>query len=225
MHAYSETYLSGAQRRMGAMLDFAVNGCSLELPVFYAMFLASSIAVRMGAGDPALIAGRSGEELTCDIVGPSALDVITSDAWKPDARASAEYWTGWALACFQWASGISYENIQRDVPIDAIHALYNPYHEMDIRQFCDRMTELIADARIRTNLQRIRRAAGFSQSQLARASGVPLRTLQQYEQRQKNINHARADYILAVARALSCAPADLLECEIESSFEYAVVTF
>ena len=75
-----------------------------------------------------------------------------------------------------------------------------------------------------TNLQARRLAAGLSQSQLARAAGVPVRTLQQYEQRQKNINHARADYVAALARALGCSAIDLFEHTAQSSCEYAFVS-
>jgi len=51
----------------------------------------------------------------------------------------------------------------------------------------------------------------LSQSQLASLSGVPLRTLQQYEQRQKRLDAARADSLLSLAQALHCPPANLLE--------------
>ena len=51
---------------------------------------------------------------------------------------------------------------------------------------------------------------GLSQSQLAKASGIPLRTIQQYEQRQKDLSKARAESLLALARALHCDPSSLL---------------
>lgn len=51
---------------------------------------------------------------------------------------------------------------------------------------------------------------GLSQSQLAKASGIPLRTIQQYEQRQKDLSKARAGSLLALARALHCDPSSLL---------------
>lgn len=70
--------------------------------------------------------------------------------------------------------------------------MYSPYHEMDIRQFCDRMSELYAERKTQSNLKRKRLAAGLSQSQLARLTDIPVRTLQQYEQGQKDINKARA---------------------------------
>lgn len=42
-------------------------------------------------------------------------------------------------------------------------------------------------------------------------SGVPLRTIQQYEQRQKNINKAQVEYLLMLAQALCCRIEDLVE--------------
>jgi transcriptional regulator with XRE-family HTH domain len=52
---------------------------------------------------------------------------------------------------------------------------------------------------------------GFSQLQLANETGIPIRTIQQYEQGQKNINKAQAEYIIKLAKALYCEPSELLE--------------
>lgn len=73
------------------------------------------------------------------------------------------------------------------------------------------MNELYRDAQQETNLKQLRKRAGLSQSELAEASGVPLRTIQQYEQRQKSINNAQAQYLIMLARALYCTVEDLIE--------------
>ena len=52
---------------------------------------------------------------------------------------------------------------------------------------------------------------GLSQSELAKFSSVPLRSIQQYEQKQKNINNAKTETVLMLARALSCEIEDILE--------------
>ena len=223
MRAYDETYLAGAQRRLGSMLDAAVNGFACELGTFYERFLDAPLAIRFGAGEPAIVAGRSGEELAFDVLGSDACTRLSRAAFSPSGEASAEYWTGWALAFYQWASGASFKRIDTWVSIEELRALYSPYHEMDLRHLCDHLDEL-AQARLpQTQLALRRRAAGLSQSQLAAASGVPKRTLQQYEQRQKNINRARADYVCALARCLCCSPADLLEHRSHVPREYAFV--
>lgn len=223
MRAYSEAYLSGAQQRLGAMLDAAVFGLGLGLDFFYEAFLASNVSARFERGEPSVVAGRSGEELAFDVARRAGVVDQLPERWRPSAEATDVYWTGWALAFYQWASASSFAAIQEAVPIVHVAELYHPYHEMDVRQFCDRMDQLIDSARPSTNLKERRMAAGLSQSQLAEASGVPVRTLQQYEQRQKDINRARADYVDALARALSCTSADLLERRARAHVEYALV--
>ena len=61
-----------------------------------------------------------------------------------------------------------------------------------------------------TPLKKMRIKNGLSQSGLAKASGVPLRTIQQYEQRQKDLAKARAEYLIALSRALDCDPSRLI---------------
>lgn len=73
------------------------------------------------------------------------------------------------------------------------------------------MTSASAAASKETHLKEMRLRNGLSQSQLAAASGVPLRTIQQYEQRQKNINKAQFEYIVRLSRVLNCEPVQLLE--------------
>ncbi len=88
---------------------------------------------------------------------------------------------------------------------------YSPYHEMDIRHFCDKMNELYRAANPETRLKSLRQKAGLSQRALAELSNVPYRMIQQYEQRQKNINHAKAEYLIMLAQALCCDVEDLIE--------------
>ena len=62
-----------------------------------------------------------------------------------------------------------------------------------------------------TNLKRIRTAYGCSQAELAKKSGVGLRSIQLYEQRQKDINKASAESLYRISKVLGCAMEDLLE--------------
>jgi transcriptional regulator with XRE-family HTH domain len=68
-----------------------------------------------------------------------------------------------------------------------------------------------------SRLKKTRIKNGLSQSALAKASGVPLRTIQQYEQRQKDINRAGAAYIIMLSSALNCDPASILERDLSAS--------
>lgn len=210
IHAYDKVYLDKARVALGRMLDFAVYDLKYDICEFFDRFITTGVADRFGKGDFTLIAGMSGVELAYEILERSNIEFKRI---KPNyaANRSEEYWTGWALAYYQWETSMSFGEIVRYVPIQDILALYSPYHEMDIRQFVDKMNELYIFAKSETNLKLLRQSAGLSQRELADLSGVPIRTIQQYEQRQKNINKAQAEYLVMLAQALCCKVDDLIE--------------
>ena len=73
------------------------------------------------------------------------------------------------------------------------------------------MTERIKLVFPDTNLKRIRNAYGCSQAELAKKSDVSLRSIQMYEQRNKDINKASIETVYRLAKALGCAVEDLIE--------------
>lgn len=62
-----------------------------------------------------------------------------------------------------------------------------------------------------TNLQRIRKEQGLSQSALARKSGLSVRLIQDYEQGHKNINRASADTVRTLSEALCTTMESIME--------------
>ena len=134
------------------MLDFAVHDMHYDIDVFFQLFIDSGIAARFGKGDFTLIAGMSGVELAYKVLEDSNIEY---QRVKPQytANRSEEYWTGWALAYYQWYTALSFQEIVQYVPIDDIVTLYSPYHEMDIRQFVDKMNTLFKAAKPNTNLK------------------------------------------------------------------------
>ena len=61
------------------------------------------------------------------------------------------------------------------------------------------------------NLKRIRTFFGCTQAELAKRSGVSLRSIQMYEQRNKDINKASAESLYRISKVLGCTIEDLLE--------------
>jgi DNA-binding XRE family transcriptional regulator len=207
MHAYDEIYLDKARTAMGRMLDFAVYDLDYKLSDFWKFFLASGVCAKFEIGDASLIAGKSGVEIVYEIL-PENTERISP---KYTANRSEEYWTGWVLSYYQWETGLTFKRITDTADIDEICLMYMPYHEMDIRQFCDRMNELYRQRNPDTNLKRLRKSAGYTQAELAKITGIPVRTIQQYEQGQKNINKAQAEYVIRLSKVLYCKPEELLE--------------
>ena len=205
IHAYDKVYLEKARTNLGRMLDFAVYDLEYDPEYFFDLFISSGVSDRFENGEFSLISGMSGIELAYEVLECSDIEL---ERIRPafSADRSPEYWAGWALAYYQWETSLSFSEIISFISIGDIIALYSPYHEMDIRQFCDKMNELYRLARHDTNLKSLRKKAGLSQKELSQLSEVPLRTIQQYEQRQKDINKAKAEYIVALSKALYCSP-------------------
>ena len=178
------------------MLDFAVYDLKYDIAEFFHLFIKSGVAERFETGDFAVIVGMSGVELAYEVLEQSGVE---NERVKPNytVSRSEEFWTGWALAYYQWETSLSFAEIVRYVPIKDIMALYMPYHEMDIRQFADKMTAMYKTAKPETNLKLLRQKVDLSQRELADLSGVPVRTIQQYEQRQKNIQQGSGGVILS----------------------------
>ncbi len=207
MNAYDRIYLEKARNALGNMLEYAVHDLEHSIGEFWGLFLKSDVSRRFERGDASVIAGKSGIELALTVCGMEKNYPRPSFAEEK----SEEYWTGWVLAYYQWNMCVSFSQIDEVVSIEEIRGLYSPYHEMDVRQFCDRLNQICAERLPETNLKRKRLAAGLSQSQLATVTGIPVRTIQQYEQGRKDVNKARAEYVIALSRALYCAPEQLLE--------------
>ena len=210
IRAYDKTYLDKARTVLGRMLDFAAYDLGYDVSEFFQLFLQSGLATRFGAGDCSILAGVSGVELAYEVLDCLK---IPYERIKPTytSNKSQEYWVGWALAYYQWETALSFSEIVQAVPISDMLAMYSPYHEMDIRQFVDHMNALYRQAKPETNLKTLRMRLGISQRELSELSGVPLRTIQQYEQRQKNINKAQAIHLLNLSHALCCDVKDLME--------------
>lgn len=210
IHAYDKSYLATAQKNLARMLDYMVNNLNHALETAWQWFLTSELSTRFEQGDCSVLVGSSGVELARKVL-EQAGEPIPKQKPSYAYDRSPEYWTGWAIAYYQWDTGLSFSEIEQAVSITEVRMMYTPYHEMDIRQFADKMNELYRAAKPETNLKALRTLAGLSQSELAKLADVPLRTIQQYEQRQKDINKAQATTLLHFSRVLNCKMEDLLE--------------
>jgi len=63
------------------------------------------------------------------------------------------------------------------------------------------------------NLQEMRLKAGLSQGKLSKASGVSVRTIQQYERGARNIDGASLETLCDLSLAIGCKLTDILESE------------
>ena len=208
--AYNELYLNDAIKCLSNAFHYAINICNQKPDWFAKLFVQSGIAEQFERGNPAILSGKSGEELVRDIlckVYPG--EPLPSPVYSEDR--SPEYWAGWALAQYQWTTGKRFKDIFARIPLSEIILMYSPFHEMDVRQFYDSMNRRYEAVEMDTKLKRIRESRDISQSELAKMSGVSLRSIQLYEQKVNNIDKAQAQTLYKLSRALGCSIEDLLE--------------
>ncbi len=209
-HSYDQIYLDDAMHNLAEALEVASYFYKFKLDFFMHMFITSGVARQFEAGNPKYIAGKSGIELVEETVirtyGPSKLIECASYYMDP----TEEYWTGWVLAYFQWYSGKSFREIQNIITIEDLKNKYHPYHEMDEDKIVEYIYDRAKNIQAAKRLQAYRKKLGLSQSELSKAAGVNLRTLQQYESGAKDISKASAATVVSLGTVLKCPVEDLI---------------
>ena len=213
IHAYQEIYLNNAQAALGEAFDYAINTCGILNENFVKMFLVSSVSKKMEKGEPKYVSGKSGIEIAREIVFETASKNLENEPSERFGR-SKEYWIGWALAYYHWYTSRKYSDIFKVVSFSELEQMYYTLHEADISKFVDIINERMLKCFPETNLKRIRVSYGITQSELAKMADVSLRSIQMYEQRNKDINKANAETIYRIARVLGCAMEELIELQI-----------
>ena len=115
MHAYDSIYLDDAMRNLGEAVDYAVNACKITPDEFMNLFIASRFAEQFGKGNPKYVAGMSGTELVMETVIVSGKKMTFPPA-KVEYDCSPEYWCGWIIAYYQWATGRPFRDIHAGFP-------------------------------------------------------------------------------------------------------------
>lgn len=206
IHAYNEEYLSYARNLIGKMFDFAVYDLGYNLKDFFDMFIQSGIADKISKGDTSVLGGKSGYEVALQVVNILKGEVEITFPNHSYNR-SKEYWLGHTLAYYQWYSNISFSDIVLYVSIDDLLKMYDKYHEMDVRHFVDKINEIIYNS---NKLKYYRKKRKLTQKELSKLSKVPLRTIQQYEQGNKDLSKANVSYLINLSSVLFCMVEDLL---------------
>ena len=212
IHAYDNQYLDDAVRCLGEAMDYAVNSCQMNMDSFLELFIGTGYAEQFAAGVPKYVSGISGTELVMDVLTKSGTDIDFPQA-QIDYDYSPQYWCGWILAYYQWITGKRFEDIVKGgLTLSKVFSMYI-LHEADESKFVEAANDILKrNQQIeRTKLYHIRKARGFTQQQLSDASGVTLRMIQLYEQRQNDINRAQVRVVVNLAKVLGCDVEDLLE--------------
>ena len=209
MKAYSKIYLEDAMSNLAVMLDYGAMADG-DPQRFFDRFIVSGISKQFERGNPKYLVGYSGIELAKLVLKGTGADK-TDISYSPSGR-SAEYWSGWALAYFQWYTGMSFKRLaSQGVDFWTLIRLYPTLHETDISKVVSTLLEIIErNDNNCSPLKRQRKIAGLTQKKLAELTGVKLRMIQAYEQNDQDISKAEVSTVLRLARCLGCSVEDLV---------------
>ena len=214
IRAYPEMYLNTSTRVLGDAFDYAANTLEYSLDGFARMFAMSKCAARFEKGNPSYIAGINGCELAKKVIKECEhIDIEEEDAMYLDK--SPEYWVGYVCAYYQWFSDEPFSRLFSAVFVDDILKMYDKYHEMDILKTVKFITKKVCSKYPMTRLAWYRKYLGMTQSQLAKEANVPLRQIQLFEQRERDINKAQFITVYRISKALNCDVEDLLNRKYE----------
>lgn len=208
--AYNESYLNDAKHNLAEFFEYAVHTCGFEADWVAQIFVQSGYADKFERGNPAVVAGISGIELAEKVIA-YAYPKKNHPKAEFSQDCSDVYWAGWALTEYQWTTCKRFKDIFARIPFSEITRMYRVYHEMDISHFIEDMNQKYDAAEQEARLKTIRENRGISQAELARLSGVKLRSIQMYEQKVNDIDKAQAGTVYKLSRVLGCSVEDLLE--------------
>ena len=209
-YAYSESYLNDAKENLAVFFDYGINVCKIEMDFFAKLFIVSGYADKFERGNPAIVAGMSGVELARRVISKAYPEKEFKE-YAPSRSRTELYWAGWSLAEYQWTTCRRFKDIFDKLPFSEIVLMYKVYHEMSVENFMEDLNKRLDLIQQEPRLKTIRESRGLSQAELAKLSGVNLRSIQMYEQRINDIDKAQVGTVYKLSRVLGCTIEEVLE--------------
>ena len=202
-------YDGDIREALADVFDICVNVAGVSGEKAARAFVLSGLARQFERQNSAFVAGRSGTDLVNSMLPYLGL----TEPVVPQDRLvrTADYWVGFMVSYFQLRTGHPYKEIFKRFPYEEIKESYWPLHEADDTKFVQVYQGKWVERFSRTHLAELRERGGLSQSALAEKAGVGLRSIQMYEQGNKDINRANGETLYRLSLALGCQMEDLLE--------------
>lgn len=215
MRAYSQLYLEDSMRNLAGMFDYAIRGLNYFPDDFFSLFIDSGVSSLYEHGNPKYVCGLSGIELCQTVLDKTGRDFILVETDK--SFDGPEYWCGWSLAYYQWYSAFRFSDLREYGLLPSEILKRYVLHEADISKFVEVANSIIKENQKSkpTRLQLIRKERNMTQKELSDRSGVSLRMIQLYEQRQNDINRASGSVINKLSWVLNCNFYDIMELEVD----------
>ena len=196
-----EVYTNIVQERLAVLFEIGVLLHDTPIDKFANDFACSKIGKAFENMDPIYVMGKSSSELYGLMYDedPNRKEV--------PSNLSPEYWVGWVLGYAQCVLKKSYTTLIRVFPCSELLNYYFPYHEMDINHIIDVFKERLKK---HSPLKERRKMIGLSRKDLSLISNVSASSIKAYEEGKRDLGHANAYTVMALARSLCCSIEDLI---------------
>ena len=208
--AYHEYYLQDAINNLGEMTEYAYYGYHTEIDKAFRLFIISGYADRFQVGDPLVVSGMSGTELFLNTLNKCGIETPEPVTGLTRYDTDAYYWIGYIMAYYQWKTNMTFRTIFDVITASDLLRVYPALHTASEERAVISIDELYRERSMISRLQAYRKRIGLTQAELSEASGVNLRTLQQYEIGGKDIRKASANTVIALSNILHCRPEDIM---------------
>lgn len=201
----------------GICMSFATKYLGFQADAFFKLFSSSIISKEYAKGNPKYTFGMSGVEL--------AYEVLIDLGFNPkiindyEIEKDINYWLGRVIAYIQYVNNLDFKYLAEIINLNNILEHYEELANEGLGYVNEYVLTKLVTNDSKTRLQAKRKLVNLSQAELAEKANINIRTLQQYEIKNKNINNASVSSVIKLAEAIGCNIEDILEYSVDSEEE------
>lgn len=210
MFTYIDHYTENAIDNFANALDYVYVDQKKDIKNFIDMFIKCGLAKEYYLLNPVYVLGLSGKELVKKTYELNNI-IYKERRIKKTYKKSIAYFVGVISLTYCYRRDIPIEIFFKKVKIDDLFKLYYPLHEADITKIIKILDEYLKKKSETTNLAYYRKILKLTQKELADLSGISVRSISLYEEKEKDISKASYATVEKIARALHTEPKNIIE--------------
>ncbi len=206
VRAYLKGYLEDVLNNLGYVFDVAVNFYHYDIDEFANLFKNSAVARGIEEKFPLYLVGQSSLELLGTILKRNDIPRMFFPPEK-----SREFWVGFVYAYANWYLIKPFSELIDLVPASKLREYYNPYHETSDTKI---MELFLRPSDYHSVIKTLRERIDLSQTDLAKISGISVRTIRFYEKDKASLLRANGETIYKLSDALGVSMEYLIKHSI-----------
>lgn len=202
---------------LGICISFACKYLGFQADEFFKLFSSSIISIEYAKANPKYIYGMSGVELAYEVLYDLGFNPKNVDDYEIEK--DANYWVGRVIGYIRYVNDYSYKYLAEIINLNSLLDHFEELVNEGLGYINEYVFTNLVSTDTKSRLQVKRKLVDLSQSELAQKANINIRTLQQYEIKNKNINNASVTSVIRLADAIGCKIDDILEYSLEKEEE------